>query len=180
MNTEYRNGNGVKNRFDGGGDSWAADHRTHLPHTNYLADMDAFMGLAAFGRNGGDTLFLEYTPDDYQNRGKLIREFGLVAVFDRKKNLAAVGSSGSVLSTGFYLDLCRTYAASQPVAPRFFYVIGQESPYEMVEVCINTGDVVGSTVLMRDQSRGWSDAWAKLGLTDAHRQITKWLKQKRA
>ena len=134
-----RMGNGVKSRNDGGGDAWALDHRKLGPTFN-MQDIDGVFGTIAFGSNTGESLFIEYQPDAYRNKGNVIRQFSTVAVFDRKTSRQAAEHSENSVSTAFYLHLCRQMAMVQPKPPRFFFVIGgQVPPWELVEININDG-----------------------------------------
>jgi len=83
-----RHSNGVRVRADGCGDAWAQAHRKLGPTFN-MQDIDALFGIMAFGQNTGDKLFLEYVPDDYRNRGKAVRDFRVIAMFDRKSSRQA-------------------------------------------------------------------------------------------
>lgn len=166
--------NGVRERADGLGDSWANMHR-ELPRNLYMTDFDAMLGMIAFGQNGGDTLFAEYALDKFANSGKLIRSFGLVAIMERKRTPFAARSHGSPHAVGFHLHTCRLYAEKQPVKPRFFFVFGETEPFTMQELDIATGEEIGVPVVLPHAATGWVDVWRALGLMQAHQQLTQWL-----
>lgn len=168
--TEERHENHVRIRRDGHGDAWANAHRTSLSNKYFLHDIDAVFGLEVFGANTGDRLFLEYEPDHYNNREKSIREFAAIALFDRKASKAAAFSPSNRLSLGLYLWQCRSYAKSQPIAPRFFFVIGQDKPpWLMIEIDIQTAEPIGHEVSV-DSAR-FSAVWDALGLTELRNHL---------
>lgn len=170
-----RDERGVRVRADKKGDAWANAHRDALGNKYYLQDVDAMFGYVAFGHNTGERLFLEYVPDSYENRGSWIREYGYVALFDRKTSEQAAFSSQNSLSASVYLHLCRRLAAGQPIAPRFFFVIGgQEPPWEMIEISIESGEETGQRAVIRSAS-DWSTIWAALGLADMRNTIKQWI-----
>ena len=162
--------NGVLARVDGGGDTWAGEHRQALSNQYFLQDLDAVAGVMAFGTNGVDRLFTEYEPDSYRNHDKLVRKFGVVALFDRKATLPACDRS--VVSTAFYLHMARTFSLNQPIPVRFFYVVGQQEPWTLVEVDITTGERLGTTELANGT---WRRAWGYLGLLNAREVLRAWL-----
>ncbi len=165
--------NGVRVRHDNGGDEWANEHRLELGNQFYLEDLDGFIGSFGFARNGQDTLFAEYQPDGYENRMKDIREFALVAMFDRKQTYRAAFGDGSKLTRAFYLSQCRRNAKCQPIAPKFFYVVGTESPWQMYELNIDNAEVSHQFQLERGN---WHEIWKIAGLIDARRSLEIWLK----
>lgn len=165
--------NGVKVRVDGRGDSWANEHRHQLGNEALMQDLDAMFGFTAFGHNTGERLFLEYVPDSFQNRCSSMRNFGVVALFDRKSTENAAFSSKNALSSNFYRFLCRTIATVQPIPPRFFFVIGgQEPPWMMIEVDICTGQETGNRVEVN--SSNFRTLWESLGLGCARKVLTRW------
>lgn len=165
-----RMGNGVRIRRDGRGDAWANEHREALGKKFYLNDIDAFFGLEVFGANTGDRLFLEYEPDNYENKFSAIRDFAMVAMFDRKSTEAAAFHESSLLSRGVYLWLCRVIADVQPQPPKFFYVIGREQPpWRMIQIDIYSGDRTGSPVEVDGQS--FKQVWSQLGLTRLRNEL---------
>lgn len=169
-----RNTNAVKQRLDGQGDEWANQHRRSLPKEFYLQDVDAMFGGVVFGQNTGERLFLEYIPDDYENRTKRIREFFVVSIFDRKTSEQAAFGNHNIVSTAFYLHMCRTYSNAQPYAPRFFFVIGnEEPPWEMIEIDIHDAKETGERVTL--YRANWKKVWNRLGLSDLRRDLTAWL-----
>jgi hypothetical protein len=164
MSTQInRSENGVKERADGKGDAWADSHR-QLGATYNMSDLDAVMGVTAFAQNTGEKLFLEYVPDNYANRGKQIRSFAAVAMFDRKLSEHAIQYSD--VSTSLYLWICRTLGEKQPVPPKFFYIIGgQAPPWRMIELDIETGEQIGQQHEMtKDNSIEWKNLWVATGL----------------
>lgn len=156
-------GKGVRIRADGGGDAWALAHR-NLGKGYNMHDIDAIFGFHAFGSNTGERLFQEYEPDNYDNRGSIIRSFAIVAMFDRKATEQAAFSPENKLSLAFYLHQCRAHAKSQSHAPRFFLVIGtQVPPWEMIELNISDGSEVGRKSVTGQNMR---EVWDALGLSD--------------
>ena len=157
-------------RLDGRGDGWANGHRNALGNESYLQDIDGYFGMLGFTANTGDRLFLEYVPDSYKNRESAIREFGLVAMFDRKRDLQAMHSPKVVLSKAVYLWFCRKIGLSQPVMPRFFYVLGtaEHGPWTLVECDIWTGNEIREFTLTENF---WKSIWDKIGLEEARRKI---------
>ena len=162
--------NGVLARADGGGDAWAAEHRRALPHQCLMQDLDAVVGAMVFGTNGVDRLFTEYVPDGYEHRNSLIRRFGVVALFDRKQTMQACVDS---VSLSFYLYLAQTLSAVQPIPARFFFVVGKEAPWTMIEIDTATGERVGTT---RMAGSDWVATWERLGLFDARKSLDAWLR----
>ena len=159
--------NGTLARADGKGEAWANEHREALGSNYYLQDLDGLFGLNVWGHNTGNRFFLEYVPDSWENKGRVCREFGVVALFDRKSSIETAQHTRNTLSLAFYLYLCRTHRSMQPdsLAPRFFYVCGDddEPPWHMYEVDIDTGLRVGAPVEL--SARGdWMPAWKELGL----------------
>lgn len=163
----------VKPRFDGSGDAWAKAHRDELGNAFLMTDLDAVIGVTAFAQNTGDRLFLEYVPDDYANRTKRIRTFGVVSFFDRKSSLSIARDSRNNLCTAIYLHLARAVSAHQPKPARFFWIIGgSEPPWTMVEVDIETGEEVGPQVTV--SSGHWENVWRQLGLIDLRSELYRW------
>ena len=158
-----RDEKGVRFRSDGAGDAWALAHR-QLGIGYHMHDIDAIFGFHAFGSNTGESLFQEYEPDDYHNRGSVIRSFAVVAMFDRKRTEQAAFSSENKLSLAFYLHQCRAHAKNQTHAPRFFLVLGGQSPpWQMVELNIEDGSEVGRNNVTGKNMR---EIWDALGLSD--------------
>lgn len=169
-----RNGHGVKQRLDGKGDAWASAHRQELGCNFHMQDIDASFGAVVFGQNTGEKLFLEYVPDNYQNREKRIREFAVIALFDRKATEEAAFANHSTVSRAFYLWQCRVFGTKQPIDPKFFLVIGrQEPPWKMIEVDIFSSETTGVTATIN--AGEWHEVWRTLGLTDMRNEIAKWL-----
>jgi hypothetical protein len=169
--------NGVKRRMDGEGDGWAAAHRSlddagdinGIKDIGFpMNDVDVMFGFQAFGMNTGDKLFVEYQPDGWPNRSKFIRQFAVVALFDRKFTENAAFSSANRVSTAYHLWICRTFATCQAYPPRFFYSIGgQTPPWVMVELDITTGQRCGRNTIIKTASHAeWIDIWDRLGLVD--------------
>lgn len=165
--------NGVKPRYDKKGDQWAAMHRNLGPTFN-MHDVDAVMGHVSFAENTGDRFFLEYVPDSYQNRYDRVRKFGAVAFFDRKSSLEFALSAKNTLSISFYLWLARAAAVEQPVAPLFFFVVGeQRPPWSLHEVDIYTGELTGKSAMVGAGS--WSAMWSNLGICAVRDQLRRWI-----
>ena len=168
-----RNNQGIKVRLDGAGDSWANQHRESLPKEFYFQDVDALFGTVVFGHNTGERLFLEYVPDNYKNRNNQVREFGVVAIFDRKSSRNAAFGNHNRVSMGLYLWLCRSLGKIQPIKPKFFFVIGGQSPpWTMIEIDIETGEKIREAII---DTSDWSNIWAELELIDLRNEIVKWL-----
>lgn len=166
--------NGVKERADGAGDAWAREHR-EMGQTYNMMDLDAVFGTVFFGQNTGEKLFMEYIPDNYQNRVNKIRHFALVAMFDRKASRNAALCPQNNLSTAVYLWLCRELSEKQPTPPKFFYVIGgQVPPWVMVEVDIFTGELTGHESVI-ENSQDWHRVWQILGLKKLRAQLRGWV-----
>lgn len=169
---DTRLNNGVRRRMDGAGDGWANAHRKGLGNRFYLQDMDGVVGHLSFAQNTGDRLFMEYVPDNYENRNSLVRAFGVVALFDRKTTLGA--AKASRVSTSLYLWLCRVMAEHQPVPPRFFWVIGgQEPPWRLVELDVFEGKVFGEQAVIQHATSPdhWQAIWRSLGLTRLRQEL---------
>lgn len=164
--------NGVLARSDGAGDGWAGEHRRALPAQCLMQDLDAVAGVLTFGTNGVDRLFAEYVPDDYAHRNSLVRKFGVVALFDRKTTVQAC--EVSAVSTAFYLHMARTLSAGQPVPVRFFFVVGQQAPWQLVEVNVETAERMETTELA---GGSWEATWRCLGLVEARKTLQAWLGQ---
>lgn len=170
-----RHDNGSRRRRDGAGDSWANEHRIELGRTYYLNDFDAFMGNIAFAKTGAEELFAEYVPDHYRNKGKVIRRFATVALFDRKKSMASVHGIINDVQLAYYLDLCRVIGQTQPYQPRFFFVVGQESPWQMVEVSTENGEL--SKTIHTYGKGEWNRVWEIAGLKAMRDRLRKWVEQ---
>ncbi len=164
---------GVRVRRDGLGDGWAQGHRL-LGKTFNMQDLDALFGFVAFGVNGAERLFLEYQPDHFTNANRMIRRFAAVAMFDRKSSVQA--AFNSTVSTANYLWQCRCFARQQPLKPKFFYVVGgQEPPWEMIELDIDTGDHLGQKVIQSNRKEDWLAVWDHLGLADLRENLRAWV-----
>lgn len=174
MDDRYqRDRNGVRYRADGKGDAWAIAHRS-LGTGHQMHDVDALFGCHAFGMNTGEKLFLEYEPDHYENRSKVIRNFAVVAMFDRKTSEVAAFSSENRLSRALYLWQCRTFATRQSVQPKFFIVVGnQMPPWKMIELDIWTGERTGDPTLVNAQN--FAEVWDALGLSGLRLELRKWI-----
>lgn len=174
MPPEYLH-NGARARIDGRGDAWADEHRHGLGMSFLMSDLDAIFGTVVFGQNTGDRLFIEYVPDAYANRFKTVREFGLVAMFDRKMSINAAFDQRNKLSTAVYLWICRKLGAGQAKRPKFFFVIGDQAPpWRMVEIDITNGEPTGAeaTIASRED---WGPVWEYLGLAPLRREIAMWV-----
>ncbi|MBF0098376.1 MAG: hypothetical protein HQM04_17945 [Magnetococcales bacterium] len=174
MQPEYLD-NGARARVDGRGDAWANEHRTSLGARFNMMDLDAFFGTVCFGQNTVDRLFIEYVPDDYANRFKVLREFGLVAMFDRKSSLNAALEANNQISTAVYLWICRKLGIGQSNPPKFFFVIGgQDPPWEMIEIDIHNGEQTGLRATIVHHS-DWRRVWETLGLASLRRELALWV-----
>jgi len=166
----------AKPRFDGKGDGWALAHR-NLGSEFHMHDLDAVVGEITFARNTGERLFLEYVPDNYVNHEQCVRDFALVAMFDRKSSKEFALGVNNSLSTALYLWICRKLSEDQPVAAKFFYVIGgQTPPWTMVELDIITGKPTGAEAVIHSvQREEWLKIWDALGLRRIRSQLRKWI-----
>jgi len=174
MHPNQHMANGVRRRVDGLGDGWAGAHR-ELGRGYHMSDVDALFGIEAFGHNTGERLFLEYEPDNYQNRMNRIRDFAVVGMFDRKTTLEAAYDDGNKLSLAFYLWTCRKLAAGQPKPPRFYFVIGgQEAPWTMIEHDIHTGEETGDRAVIRSAG-DFRTVWQALGLSSLRDELRAWV-----
>jgi len=168
-----RLGNGVRRRVDQLGDPWANQHREELGAAYHMQDLDAMMAIQVMAANTGERFFLEYVPDAWANRLKAVREFALVALFDRKRTEAVALGHGSLVSRQFYLWLARLHAGVQARPPKFFYVIGADSPpWTLLELDITTGQECGRHVL---HGANWPQVWEAAGLVELRRQLQRWL-----
>lgn len=169
MNQKYNN-NHVKIRMDGQGDGFSNQHRSSVPHDNWMIDIDGVFGSIFFADKLENNFFAEVEPD--LQRGAVIRGFGFVAFYDRKKTWRAA-FNGSSFSLAAQLALCRFVAKVQPVQPKFFFVIGENSPpWYMVEIDIFTG-LQGRKEKLGTGS--WKEIWKKFGLLDIRKQLREWV-----
>jgi len=167
--------NGVKRRVDGRGDAWANAHRNGLGRKHYMNDVDALFGMEVWGANTGERLFMEYEPDNYQNRDRLVRTFAYVGMFDRKSSIEAAHDPRNRVSLAVYLDMARRLSMAQPKPMRFFFVIGgQSAPWLMVEHDIRTGKECGERVWIESQ-RDFATMWNRLGLTQLRQTLRRWV-----
>lgn len=164
--------NGVRSRADEKGDAWALAHRQLGPTFN-MQDVDAVFGAIAFGANTGERLFLEYVPDNYCNRGMIIRSFKLVAMFDRKTSEQAAFRRENSVSLALYLWMCRELRGDSCLCPKFFVVIGsQKPPWRMVEIDIHNGERTGNEEEIKDATGPeFRRVWDTLGLIELRRSI---------
>ena len=168
--------NGSRRRMDGKGDPWANAHRTALDKC-HMVDIDGVFGLTAFGHNTGEHLFLECVPDHWENRLSALRQFAVVAMFDRKQYDGAQNKGGGPFSFAFYLHLCRVLSERQPSPARFFYVFGQnEPPWVMQEHDIDTGIKCGTPI--RLDGLDWTTVWESIGLKRERDVLRKWTESK--
>jgi len=160
--------------MDGKGDGWAEAHREHLGNDYYFQDVDCLFGGMVYGANTAERLFLEYAPDDYRNRENRIRNFAIISMFDRKRTLSAATHPRNTISLGVYLHLCRVIEKCQPVAPKFFFVIGDDSPpWAMYEVDINDGTIAETATIL--EATDWKQVWNVLGLRALRDRLSKWI-----
>lgn len=168
---------GVRPRYDGKGDGWADAHRRHLGLPFYMQDIDGVFGQTIFAANTADALFIEYEPDSIANRLRLVRQFGLIAFFDRKWSREAAIENSNPVQIAFYLWLCRMFDW-QPIKPRFFFVIGTEvPPWLMIELNTQSGEPVREVLLSAGSL--WSDIWEAIGLAPGRRKLREWLHAER-
>lgn len=161
--------NGAKRRNDSRGDAWANSHRDELGAGFNMTDVDGLIGSFSFAANTGDRLFLEYVPDHYSNRNNKVRNFGVVAVFDRKSTESAAMDSRNAVCNAMYMWLCRLVGAHQEIMPKFFYVIGGQSPpWTLIEMNPETGERVQECVL---ESMNWRAVWETFGLAALREEL---------
>lgn len=172
-----RHENGVRVRRDGQGDLWSNEHREELGNAFYLNDFDAVMGYMAFAKTGAGETFAEYVPDAYANKGKVFRRFATVAIFDRKKSMASVRGILNTVQLAYYLDICRLLADKQPIAPKFFFVVGEAAPWEMVEVDVWTGELGRTWCFGKSE---WKQVWNAAGLSEMRRELRRWIESPEA
>lgn len=168
----------VKPRFDAHGDGWANAHRDCLGRGIHMNDLDAIMGILAFAKNTAEKLFLEYVPDDFENRLEAIRSFAYVALFDRKRSIDFALSDSNRVSLALYLHDCRVHATVQPVGPRFFFVIGtQYPPWTMHEINIENGQIIGNEILITTNTDKilWHRIWEEVGLIKLRNELKRWI-----
>jgi len=138
-----------------------------------MSDIDGYFGFVAFSGNTNEKLFLEYVPDDYKYKDSFIRRFAIVAMFDRKSTESAAFHRENRISSNLYRFLCRTLAETQPIGPRFFYVIGGSAPpWTMIELNLRDGTEVGRSVL---NGMNWEQIWRSTGLLRERNVLRQWL-----
>jgi len=163
--------NGVRARVDGAGDGWAQGHRQLGPQF-LMQDVDAMAGVLSFTQTTENRLFLEYVPDEYAHHADYRRAFAVAALFDRKATTTSAFATINIVSTAFYLWICRALSEHQPLAAKFFYVIGGPSPpWEFVELDTTTAQVRQRTMLRENTPESWRACWQVIGLEDAQRQL---------
>jgi hypothetical protein len=174
--TRERLSNGVVVRADNKGDSWARTHRQALSNGFYMQDVDGYCGLVGFAGNTGEKLFQEYEP--FYNTKREFEDCAMVAFFDRKRTEDAAKSKEiSGQSRAFYLWQCRAFAQLQPIAPKFFYVIGyDEPPWTLIELDITTAAEVSRHKL---DGMDWNLVWHEVGLVEIRQTLKKWFFSKR-
>ena len=164
-------------RYDGGTnqDPWAAAHQYAGPNNDgagrsiYMQDLDGVFGVLNFADKSECRLFVEYVPNNRVDLPKVQREFGIVALFDRKKRIFLPDDFES-LKTGLYLHLCRMARSIQgeDCAPKFFFVIGENEPWEIRELNIDNG----MQVQMFKHSNGeFKQTWQSLGLYEIRSRL---------
>jgi hypothetical protein len=173
---DKRNDGGVRLRADGKGDGWAEHHRNQQCQW-HMQDVDGLFAASFFGKRTDDRLFAEYAADNYENRGKIIRRFAMVALFDRKETEPAAFSNENHLSLAVYLHMCRVFRDAQSQGPRFFYVVGGNAPpWEMIEMDIDDGTIMRPSTTLDNGS--WEPMWKALGLLELRQALTKWLEKR--
>lgn len=157
---------GGRERVEAGGDAWAAAHRDLLGASCWMTDVDVMFGAQVFGMNTGNRLFMEYVPDLTPIDAR-VRRFALVALFDRKAARLERYMMGeqNARAIAFHLWLCRVHAAAQGIRPRFFTVLGDDTPpWHLIEFDIDTGEECGRSMLRRLDPDEWQVLWDRLGL----------------
>lgn len=168
--------NGVKKYYNNKkeSDQWAWYHRKNLGQTYYMQDVDALYGKMTFFKNAGKKLFAEYLPEP--NNSSIIKKFAIVSFFDVKKNESAMNLmlKNQSISLAFYLYLSRIIGNAQKFNPKFFFVVGEESPWTLIEIDIFTGKKTGITATVNEKEK-WFKQWHDLGITPLQHKLKKWL-----
>jgi len=161
-----------RSRIDGQGDSFGNAHRS-LGSEYYMNDFDVLVGSLDFAKHTENSLFAEYEPDPVCNKNNLIRQFGTIAIFDRKGHWGACSMN---IATKYQLQVCRALSECQPVPVRFFWVVDVENGYAMQEICTTTGERLDSRILPLDGSL-WSNIWKEVGLYGNRIRLREWLRK---
>lgn len=158
---------------------WALAHRSKTPKNFYMNDIDAFFGKMWFQKNSGYKLFAEYIPDD--NYGEVIKKFALISLFDIKETKKAMEYAlhgPNPISTAFYLYLARVIGKNQKYDPKFFFVIGKEGPWELIEINIHTGNKTGKSAIISENDVNWVSQYKDLGLLELQQNLYQWFNKK--
>jgi hypothetical protein len=152
------------------------DHRPVSQNSAEREAVDTRQELARVAGVSHDTisrLFVEYVPDNYRNRLNVIRDYAVVAVFDRKVSREYALGEDNRVSLACYLSLCRRLGQTQPKPPKFFLVIGRDAPpWELVELDIHTGQVLSENTLT---AMNWRVIWRCVGLVDLRDALRGWI-----
>ena len=176
MDSQIRDSRGVAIRRDGRGDQWAAEHRRKLGNEWHLRDGDQTHRVTWEIECSEDRTFAEMCFDSYKNRGKLIRNCGTLCRVDRKATIEAAERDlehGSPALAHLLSDCRRDRASQDGIGGRAFLVCGRGYPYVYVEVNVDTGEIVGRTVLEKDSS--WIEMYESLGLARDRARLEHWL-----
>tara|TARA_R110000824_G_scaffold170544_1_gene347926 strand:+ start:779 stop:1267 length:489 start_codon:yes stop_codon:yes gene_type:complete len=145
-----------------------------------MNDFDVLVGSLDFAKHTEDRLFAEYEPDPVRNKNNPIRQFGTIALFDRKSHWGACSLN---IATKYQLHICRALSELQPVPVRFFWVVEIEldhfgflgGGYAMQEVSTTTGERLECRTLPLDGSL-WSKIWEEVGLYGNRTRLREWLR----
>lgn len=163
--------NGVRARADGKGDLWALKHRD-LGASYYMNDFDGLIGQLGFVINGQERSFAEYCIGRDKPGMASQKRFAVVACFDRKNSPNALKTHYATLSRAFYCYVCQALGAVQPQPPRFFYVIGHSSPWQVSEVSIDSQEIISTDQLVDGD---WMSFWNRFGLNKLRSSLQTWL-----
>lgn len=130
----------AKPRYDNKGDAFAELHREELPSDCYFSDIDMIFGNISFSAGTEDTLFIEYLPDDFENRNNPTREFKALALIDRKESHEA--ALRATIPKQLYQWLALMVTQAQKHQCRFFQAIGKDTVFDLIEYDVVTGNKI--------------------------------------
>lgn len=173
---ETRLANHVRVRMDGGGDTWAGQHRHKLPACWYLSDADQTHRQILEIENRENRTFAVSVLDDYSNRGKIVRRVATLCRIDRKKTADVARRE---LETGkaalvALLNDCRNDRAMQGgLGGRCFLVCGTGYPFVYIEIDPFSGQEIQEVTFEKDSD--WHELYDSLGLVSERLQLERWL-----
>lgn len=176
MNDIERLNNGVRTRYDGGGDEWANQHRKQLNSWNYMTDIDLFAGITVFAQNSAERLFVEYGIGRKPAHEHGAREFVIASLIDRKASLGWAMDPRNKIQTEIYCAMCRMLGVAQMEAPSFLVVIGgQQPPWAVHRVDIETAVICETAEQTIESVDDYKRVWIALGILDKWARLNKWL-----